>query len=58
MNTRSLELTVNQVNFIIDMMWDTDPKVSEKLANQNHVDDIQLHDQLQHQLHNNPRTND
>ena len=53
-----MELTVNQVNFIIDMMWDTDPKVSEKLAKQNQVDDIQLHDQLQHQLHNNPRTND
>ena len=52
METRSLELTVNQVNFIIDMMWDTDPKVCKRLADQNQMDDIALHDQLQHQLHN------
>jgi len=51
METRSLNLSVNQLNFIIDMMWDLDPKVCKRLAEQNQMDDIQLHDQLQHQLH-------
>ncbi len=52
METRSLELTVNQVNFIIDMMWDVDPNLCKTLATRNEIDDAQLHDQLQHQLHN------
>jgi|TARA_Y100001968_G_scaffold52332_1_gene43255 hypothetical protein len=51
METRSMQLTVNQVNFIIDMMWDVDPDLCKTLAKRNQIDDVQLHDQLQHQLH-------
>ena len=47
METQSIDLTANQVNFIIDMMWDVDPDIRERLAVRNGMSDIQLHDQLQ-----------
>ena len=52
METQSIDLTANQVNFIIDMMWDVDPNICERLAARNGMSDIQLHDQLQQSLLN------
>ena len=52
METSSIDLTANQVSFIIDMMWDIDPNLCQRIAARNDMNDIQLHDQLQQSLLN------
>ena len=47
METRSLDLTTFQVNFLIDLMMDAPIKLTTKLAQMNQMDDVQMMCQLE-----------
>ena len=50
METRSLDLTTFQVNFLIDLMMDAPIKLTTKLAQMNQMDDMQMMCQLENCL--------
>jgi hypothetical protein len=50
METRSLDLTTFQVNFLMDLMIDAPIKLTTKLAQLNQMDDIQMMCQLENCL--------
>ena len=47
METRSLDLTTPQVNFLMDLMMDAPIKLTTKLAQMNQMDDVQMMCQLE-----------
>ena len=47
METRSLDLTTPQVNFLMDLMMDAPIKLTTKLAQLNQMDDVQMMCQLE-----------
>ena len=50
METRSLDLTTPQVNFLMDLMMDAPIKLTTKLAQMNQMDDVQMMCQLENCL--------
>ena len=50
METRSLDLTTFQVNFLMDLMMDAPIKLTTKLAQMNQMDDMQMMCQLENCL--------
>ena len=50
METRSLDLTTPQVNFLMDLMMDAPIKLTTKLAQLNQMDDVQMMCQLENCL--------